>query len=849
MSPANRSSWSDRAIESVGWAAAAVALLFQNPYGELGPEADRFLVLQALALVAVILAVVGAARQPAHPAMEALRGLSTSPIARWALALGGAGALAAVVSVDPLRSLFGAPPRLFGFASELALLLLFFLLAPRLATVDSRERWETALLAATGALVAYALLQWAGLDPLRWQVDWQGRPTAAQGNPLFLAQALAWLVPIAIGRAVCRWRAGEHRAAMSAALLAILAGAVLVRTGARGPLLGLAVAALVFAAVAGLGSPFDRPRRAGVALAGVLGFALIAGAWVALQRTDRLSGTASQRLLLWSSVVRLFEASPPLRLGIGFGAESLPIVLPPHLPPELPERIWRPDLYHDRAHNAVLDAVAAGGLLRLLAGLGLAVAAGGAALRLAGALRPKADAASDPVSPAAAGERWRFVALTAALAGHAVAAQFGVATAATATLFWLTLALLAGAGMRPAGVRGAGMRSAGMRSAGVVLPPVGGGKRAAEALRRHARSATRTRWLAVGGLLAVVAFGAWVPPQRDGDAMGGRVALLLLLAAGGIGLAFVSTLPSSPGTPGRDRASAAPTPLAHVPAMRKMAAAAVVSAALAGLFLVLLPQFASGIALKAGRTALEAGRADLAVPLLSRAHRLFPGFEDPAVALARAEQRLAERAADGASRDAAFDRAAAVLAEARRRHRGLAQLALEEAHLAARRADGAAEPQLRGLLFEKAVTSYREVLVRDPQSSTVHRGLGAALLALGRLAEAGEELEASVRLAPRSLESRLLLGRLRLTAGDEAGARAAFEAARDIDAMRARRLLEGLVRARPGDPEALRDLALYEIVEGRRKEAIAALERAMALTPPQNLPPLVRLTGLAAKVP
>ncbi|MDQ1346972.1 MAG: hypothetical protein QG573_341, partial [Acidobacteriota bacterium] len=374
MSPANRSSWFDRGIEIVGWAAAAVALLFQNPYGELGPEADRFLVLQALALVAVILAVVGAARRSppaAQPARRALAGLASSPIARWALALGGAGALTAALSVDPLRSLFGAPPRLFGFASELALLLLFLLLVPRLASVDSRERWETALLAASGALVAYALLQWVGLDPLRWQVDWQGRPTAAQGNPLFLAQALAWLVPIAAGRAVCRWRAGEHRAAMSAALLAVLAGGVLVRTGARGPLLGLAVAALVFAAVAGLGSPFARPRRAGVALASLLGLALIAGAWVALQRSDRLSGTASQRLLLWSSVVRLFETSPPHRLVVGFGAESLPIVLPPHLPPELPERIWRPDLYHDRAHNAVLDALAAGGLLRLLAGVGL----------------------------------------------------------------------------------------------------------------------------------------------------------------------------------------------------------------------------------------------------------------------------------------------------------------------------------------------------------------------------------------------------------------------------------------------------------------------------------------------
>jgi tetratricopeptide (TPR) repeat protein len=219
------------------------------------------------------------------------------------------------------------------------------------------------------------------------------------------------------------------------------------------------------------------------------------------------------------------------------------------------------------------------------------------------------------------------------------------------------------------------------------------------------------------------------------------------------------------------------------------------------------------------------------------------------VALSRAEQRLAERAGDEASRAAAFDRAAAALADARRRHPGLAQLALEEAHLAARRADAAATPEEQRARFEGAVAAYREVLARDPQSSTVHRGLGAALLALGNLDEAGRELETSVRLAPRSLESRLLLGRQRLSAGDEQAARDAFQAAREIDPARSRRLLEGLARARPGDPSALRDLALFEIVEGRRKEAIAALEQAMALTPPQDLPPLVRLVGLASALP
>lgn len=846
MSGTQRSPARTSPLELLGWAAAAVALLFQNPYAELGPEADRFLGLQILALVAIALVALepwlrsGAAGGGEAGAVT-WGELVRLPVMRWALALGAAAGLSTVAGVDPLRSIYGAPPRLYGWMSELALLVLLLVVASRLATPASRERLETAVLAASGALVAYAVVQWAGLDPLRWQVDWQGRPTAAQGNPLFLAQALVWLVPLAAGRSLARWRSGDRKAAAAAAVLALAGAAVALRTTQRGPLLGLGVAAVLFAAVAGLSSPGDRDggdararrarraRRSGIAAAVLLALALAAGSGLALARADRFGGTASQRLLLWSSVVRLFEASPAARWIVGYGPESLAIVLPPHLPPELPERVWRPDLYHDRAHNAELDALASGGLLRLLASFGLAAAAALAVVAALAAAR-RAPAAANAANASDTAERWRFTALAAALGGHAVAAQFGVATAATSTLYCLSLALLAGAQLSPVAE---------------LSHPAAVGKRAAEARRQAAGAARRFRWLLFAGLLALVAFGAWVPEQREGDAMGGRVFLLLLLAAAGIGLGLASAAAAD----ATASAAATSAPRSPVRPAAKALGAVTFAAVVASFALVQLPQIASGVALKQGRTALAAGRADLAVPLLERAHARFVSFEDPSVALARAEQRLGERSGDAATRTAAFDRAAAVLAQARRRHPGLAQLALEEAHLASRRADGAASAEERQAQFALAVEAYREVLVRDPQSSMVHRGLGAALLAQGRLEEAGRELEASVRLAPRALESHLLLGRQRLAAGDESAARDSFRAARAIDPARARQLLEGLVRTRPSDPSALRDLALFEIVEGHRKAAIDALQRAMALTPPEEFPPLVRLTGLASALP
>ena len=586
VSSGDPGSWIDRAIDLLGWAAVAVALLFQNPYGELGPEADRFLVLQVLALVAgpassrrwSLCARAGAARR-------SLRDLvwPSSPLARWALALGGAAVVATVaLSVDPLRSLFGAPPRLFGLASELALLALFGCWRRACGRPRQRERCETALArrdrragrlrpGAVGRSRSAALAgRLAGAADCR-----AGQPAlsrAGAGLP-DTGRRRTGGHPVAGGRA--RRRPGgvgagarRRRGARCGRRRAVRSSVSPWRPSSSPPWPGFRAPA----------APRAGPARRSP---GCWSLPLVAGSWLAWQGAERLTGTASQRLLLWGSVVRLFEASPPARLVVGFGPESLAIVLPPHLPPELPERIWRPDLYHDRAHNAVLDALAAGGLLRLLAGLGLAFAAGrrpycGSPACAAVTAATAADAQRAPRGR-------RAVAVRRARRGPRRAGGGSAVRSRDRGDLDPVLGEPGAARRRGGGVRGAGSS---LHAGGGAKPPTGG-KRAAEAWRRSARRAARWRWIVAAGMLALVAFGAWVPAQREGDAMGGRVLLLLLLAAGGIGLAFASA-GSSPGeTAERERSLGLPASVVggcrRASRLGKAVAAAVVVAALASL--------------------------------------------------------------------------------------------------------------------------------------------------------------------------------------------------------------------------------------------------------------------------
>ncbi|MEZ5312231.1 MAG: O-antigen ligase family protein [Thermoanaerobaculia bacterium] len=829
------------------WTSLLVALLFHNPYGELGPESDRFLLIQLLALAGVALTLVRGA-----DGLHGLAGPDGPPdparsLARVVVLWGCAATVSAVFSIDPVRSLFGAPPRLAGLASELALVALFFLWIPVLRSGAARERAENVLLLGAAAMVVYAGAQWAGLDPVLWTEDWQGRPTGAQGNPLFLAQALVWLAPLVAQRAFRAWR--SERKGEAALFAVLLTGLLLValRTGARAALVGLAVAGLLLLLL--LAAPGWRPlaTRRGVLAVALLalasGTAVTVGGVMALRQQP---GTAAQRALVWSSVADLVRQSPPGRWIAGQGQESLAIVLPPRLPAELAEQTWAPDRYQDRAHNALLDALVAGGILRVVLGLGL----------VAFALWLAADRCAAPAG-SSTHERYRAAGLLAALVGNAIALGTGVATVATDVLFWFALAVLAA-----------------IRGGGGVDDAAGSRANAAPAPASSGRAA------AFGLILQISIFTFWIPAQAVG-AGGWRRPLLLAMVAVGTG-AFV-VVAGERRLLTRGLLVAAVYLIVHLVLLGKVRFGWVVVAFLVALFVAVLrgagstrprppgagglhtvarlagggalllaavaavAAIGSGVALEEGRTLLVTGSPDAAVEPLERAVRWAPQFEDGSVALVHALLRQADREArQGHDPSPLLERAQRELANGRALHPRLPLFAVETAHTAARSAEATAEPGARAERFRSSVDLYREALVVDPWSAAARRGLGAVLLETGDLASARAEVGEAVRLAPRSIETQLLLGRVALTQGDFATARSAYEAARAVDAGRARSLLETLARARPDDASAFRDLGFLDLVEGRNAQARLAFEHATRIASPGELTLLVRLLTAAS---
>ncbi len=862
----------DSVVEAAGLVAVLVALLWLSPYGELGLEVERNFALQGLALLALGGALwrhAGGADRAARPAGDRPAGLGgLTAIERCGLLWGLSAAISAFASVDRERSLLGASPRLGGLASELAVVGLALLLAPRLARRERRDRFEEALIVGLALLSGYGALQVLGLDPLRWQEAWQGRPIATQGNPLFLGQLLIWGFPLALGRALLAWRERRRSATLAATTLVLATLAVALLTRSRGAGLGLLAAGAAFATLLIVASTAALRRR-GAAVAALLAAALSFGALAGLaMRADALGGTASQRLLLWRAVTERIGEGSPARWLVGYGQESLALIVPPYLPAELPGRLWRPDLFHDRAHNAALDALLARGALGALADLGLLASALVTALWL---LRKIAS------GELAAAERYRIAALAAGLVGQSVALSTGVATAAGALVTWVTFALLAGA----------------RRGAGVSVPPSPATRAAQEERALGEGTAVRVRGLLGGAALALLVFAVWVPPQVGSGEPPAPPILLLLIGGLGLALAWASGERRSPAAwrssarlaglwalaylvvhlllltraaPGRGLVALAGTglllallALAWSLAARRPARpygghwrVGLLTAATATLLLLAAwgpaRGLAASVALKEGRSALVAGDLELAARRLEEARRATPWLDDALLSLVRVRMRAAEAAPPGERREAEYTRAAQELSSAAEAHPLSAVYPLELGHLQARWGESADEAA-RGERFAQAESYYRRALARDPQSAMAHRGLGATLLALGRGTEAVEELATSLRLAPRSLESQLLLGRAKLAVGDVDGALAAFRSGRELEPRRARALLEGLAAARPGDPTAMRDLALLEIAEGRREPALAALRIAMSRTPPDGLPLLVRLTSIAGRIP
>ena len=278
-----------------------------------------------------------------------------------------AAGLATAFADNRYLALFGDQNRYLGLTFALDMAILY--IASAIAFRGGRDlRLLTGIVAAAAGLVlAYALLQAAGLDPVRWAHDPRGRPFSALGNPDVLGHLISLLLGVAVGVAgfgreltrPARWAAGAF------AVVALGVGSLIATRGtALGVLAIVVLAPVLLARAGGVGVLRSRAALIGGAAVAVALAVVLAVTPLGSRVRDTLggSGVTADRLVVYETAFDGFRARPIL----GYGPDSFAIAFALHSPPET-ARVLSLALANDSAHNWVLHALATTGILGTLA--------------------------------------------------------------------------------------------------------------------------------------------------------------------------------------------------------------------------------------------------------------------------------------------------------------------------------------------------------------------------------------------------------------------------------------------------------------------------------------------------
>lgn len=419
-----------------------------NPFG--GQPIDPIKVSLLRCMAALIAAAWLASRLlTSSPAVH----VQAQPIVRGGLILLGATAVSTLLSINPELSFFGSYYREMGWLTLAAAAVLLLVGTDLWSDPTRRERAITTVLAGATVPGAYALLQRFGHDPIPWRN--LGGPASTFGSPTFLGAFLVVVAPFGLyrvastGKALASGSAGRWASPRYAAYLVLLLtlAAIVTLTTIRGPLIALVAEVVAFALIMSRRLP-RRMRRLALAAAGAfvaitLALSVAAAGAAGLQGVARFLGvprpgdtssaspflSASDRLIVWSAALPL-PLGDPLRAIVGFGPETQLAVL------ERAEAVARTTPVEggqwDRAHNLLIDTWLTGGLLGVLALLGLVWAVARSLWRVV-----RDGDGQEPLLAAA---------VLAGVVGHLVEVTFAFQTVVTSTLFWVLLAL--GASLR-----------------------------------------------------------------------------------------------------------------------------------------------------------------------------------------------------------------------------------------------------------------------------------------------------------------------------------------------------------------------------------------------------------------
>ena len=294
-------------------------------------------------------------------------GLGIVPRSRLHVAVAAfvmASILSSVVAEDRYLAMFGAQRRL-GLTLVIDMALLYLSVA---ISVRTKRDWAVlgGAVASAGLLaIGYGLVQYLGVDPLRWAADLRNRPPSTFGNPDKFGHFLSSTIVAAAGLAMLprRYSSLPIRTAAATYLVAALVMALLIQT--RGTVLGLAVGLPALGVtLLRLTDVRLRPQLIAVVIGAVFALAALAGAALAATPLgERVRGgfgdiATRQRLFIAEASVQSFLDRPVT----GHGPDNFGAIYPRYRSPES----LVIGLSQDSAHSWLLQTAATTGVLGVL---------------------------------------------------------------------------------------------------------------------------------------------------------------------------------------------------------------------------------------------------------------------------------------------------------------------------------------------------------------------------------------------------------------------------------------------------------------------------------------------------
>lgn len=295
----------------------------------------------------VVLALIDKAYRPRFSLIGAL----TTAFVLWMF-------IADSLALNPMKAFWSNFERMEGWILLIHLLGFFFAASAVLRVEEKWRAWFLTSLFASLLVSFYALLQLAGAEPIH-----QGstRIDATLGNSAYFGVYLLFNVFIGLWLALT-----ENRTWLKWILIgyAVLEAVLIFYTGTRGTVIGLVVALTLAAALTAMTAG---KRARGYAVGALLLIATAVGGFylardssfvqnnVALQRLGSISLDALKpRLAIWNMALEGMKERPI----IGWGQEGFNYIFNTHYDPSM----YRQEPWFDRAHNAFLDWLTAGGV-------------------------------------------------------------------------------------------------------------------------------------------------------------------------------------------------------------------------------------------------------------------------------------------------------------------------------------------------------------------------------------------------------------------------------------------------------------------------------------------------------